>query len=56
MLSKNPNKKQKREQDKKKRLLIPFNTGTRTHKNKKDYNRQKIKNDIQRGVDVLCIK
>lgn len=51
MLCRNPNKKKKREKDKKNRLLVPFNTGTRTHKSKKDYNRQKIKRDIQRGVD-----
>ena len=34
-------KKKKREQDKKQRVLIPFNTGTRTHKSKKDYVRKK---------------
>ena len=51
MLSKNPNKKKKKEVDRRKRLLIPFNTGTRTHKSNKDYNRQKIKRDIQKGVD-----
>lgn len=43
MLSKNPNKKQKKEANKKNRLLIPFNTGTRTHKSKKDYDRKKFK-------------
>lgn len=43
MLSKNPNKKKRKEQNKKKRVLIPFNTGTRTHKSKKDYNRRKFK-------------
>ena len=43
MLSKNPNKKQKKEHNKKKRVLVPFNTGTRTHKSKKDYDRKKFK-------------
>ena len=35
-------KKQKRAKDKQKRVLVPFNTGTRTHKNKKDYNQNLI--------------
>lgn len=43
MLDRNPNKKAKKAKDKKKRVLIPFNTGTRTHKSKKDYNRKKFK-------------
>lgn len=36
-------KKQMKEWNKKNRVLVPFNTGTRTHKNKKDYNRQENK-------------
>ncbi len=43
MLDKNPNKKKRKEFNKKKRILIPFNTGTRTHKSKKDYDRKKFK-------------
>lgn len=43
MLSKNPNKKARKEKNKKNRILVPFNTGTRTHKSKKDYDRKKFK-------------
>lgn len=34
-------KKEKREQDKKRRVFFPFNLGQRTHKSKKDYKRKK---------------
>lgn len=34
-------KKQKREQDKKKRVFFPFNLGERTHKSNRDYKRKK---------------
>lgn len=34
-------KKEKREQDKKKRVFIPFNIGERIHKSKRDYKRKK---------------
>ena len=40
---KNPNKKNKKEYSKKFRHRVEFNTGTRTHKSKKDYNRKKFK-------------
>lgn len=40
---KNPNKKQKKEYNKKFRHNANFNTGTRTHKCKKDYDRKKFK-------------
>lgn len=40
---KNPNKKERKEKNKKNRVLIQFNTGTRTHKSKKDYDRKKFK-------------
>ena len=43
MLSKNPNKKARKAKNKQNRLLVPFNTGTRTHKSKKDYDRKKFK-------------
>ena len=44
------NKKQKKEQDKKNRTWVPFNTGTRTHKNKKAYDRKKMKK-IEKPID-----
>ena len=34
-------KKEKREQDKKKRVFFPFNLGERTHRSKRDYKRKK---------------
>ena len=34
-------KKQKKEQAKKHRVLVPFNIGERIHKSKRDYNRKK---------------
>lgn len=40
MFDRNPNKKAKKEREKKNRVSVPFNTGTRIHKNKRDYNRQ----------------
>ena len=39
LAEKNPNKKAKREYNKQNRVLIPFNTGTRSYKDKKRYNR-----------------
>ena len=43
MIDRNPNKKKLREKNKKNRVLVPFNTVTRTHKSKKDYDRKKFK-------------
>lgn len=40
----NENKKIKRAKNSQKRVRALFNTGQRTHKNKKDYNRKKFKN------------
>lgn len=40
---KNPNKKAKKNYNKKFRCNVAFNTGTRTHKSKKDYDRKKFK-------------
>ena len=40
---KNPNKKAQREKNNRQRVYTMFNTGTRTHKNKKDYDRKKEK-------------
>lgn len=43
LFCKNPNKKAKKVNNSKYRHNVTFNTGTRTHKSKKDYNRQKFK-------------
>ena len=43
MYNKNENKKQRKAREKEKRVWVPFNTGTRTHKNKKAYDRKKMK-------------
>ena len=40
---KNPNKKAIKAKNNVSRVRIDFNTGTRTHKSKKDYNRKKEK-------------
>lgn len=40
---KNPNKKQQKAKNAISRVRVEFNTGTRTHKSKKDYNRKKEK-------------
>ncbi len=42
-ICKNPNKKEQKRKNADQRILVPFNTGTRTHKSKKEYNRQKEK-------------
>ena len=39
----NENKKIRKQKNNAKRVLVPFNTGTRTHGSKKDYSRQKNK-------------
>lgn len=39
----NENKKARKAKNAQKRVFVPFNTGIRTHKSKKDYNRQKYK-------------
>lgn len=44
-------KKQKKEQDKKHRVLVPFNTGTRSHKSPKDYDRKRLKRELQKDLD-----
>lgn len=40
-------KKQKKAQDSKHRVLVPFNTGTRTHKSPKDYDRKRLKKELR---------
>lgn len=44
---KNPNKKALREKNKRDRVLVPFNTGSRIYKSKKDYNRQASKKAVR---------
>ena len=43
-------KKEKREAAKKMRILVPFNTGTRTHKSKKDYDRKALKQELRKEI------
>lgn len=40
-------KKIKKEEAKKLRAMNGFNTGTRTHKNKKDYDRKALKKELR---------
>lgn len=40
-------KKVKKEEAKKLRVMSGFNTGTRTHKSKKDYNRKALKKELR---------
>lgn len=44
-------KKQYKEWLKQQRTLVLMNTGTKTHKTKKDYNRQKAKLNTKRGTE-----
>ena len=53
-MCKNPNKKQKKAKDNANRVRTLFNTGTRTHKSEKDYNRKagkKIVKNFEKGID-----
>lgn len=43
MFDRNENKKTKKARNAQKRVLVPFNTGTRTYKSAKDYSRAKGK-------------
>ena len=47
LAEKNPNKKAKREYNKQNRVLVPFNTGSRVQKNKKQYNRAEEKKIVK---------
>jgi hypothetical protein len=47
LAKKNPNKKAKREYNKQNRVLVPFNTGTRSHKDKRKYNRNDEKKALR---------
>lgn len=44
-------KKQRKEQAKKHRVLVPFNTGTRSHKSPKDYDRKRLKKELREMED-----
>ena len=44
---KNPNKKAVAEKNKQQRVLVLFNTGTRSHKNKKAYDRRSAKKAVR---------
>ena len=41
-------KRQKKAKNNENRVLVTFNTGTRTHKSKKDYNRKKMKRKVDK--------
>jgi len=43
----NPNKKAQREKNKRDRVLVQFNTGSRIYKSKKDYSRQRSKKEVR---------
>ena len=43
-------KKQKREQNKKMRVFIPFNTGTRVEKHAKQYDRKTAKRELRKMI------
>ena len=50
LLKKGMTKKALRERHSAQRVLVGMNTGTRTHKTAKDYNRQKAKQETKRMV------
>lgn len=43
-------KKQEKERNKKQRVLVTFNTGTKTHKNMKAYDRKNNRKAIERAI------
>jgi hypothetical protein len=47
LTQKTPNKKIKKERDKQNRVLVTFNTGSRIHRSKKQYNRAEGKKIIK---------
>ena len=47
MLSKNPNKKVRKTKEREQRVLVQFNTGTRSHKDKTKYDRQSAKKAVR---------
>ena len=44
-------KNERKTRNKKQRVLVPFNTGTRTHKNKKAYDRKNNRKAIEREME-----
>lgn len=49
----NPNKKTQKKKNEILRVRVDFNTGTRTHKSKKDYNRQQSKLNTKKSAAAL---
>lgn len=47
-LRRKKSKKAQKEENKKMRVLVPMNTGTRTHETEKKYNRRNSKNDLRK--------
>lgn len=43
-------KKQEKEKNKLQRVFVPWNTGTRYHKSKKDYNRRQKKENLRKEL------
>lgn len=48
MFEKNPNKKAQKAKNSEQRVLVQFNTGTRTHKNRKAYDRKVSKAEVRK--------
>ena len=46
-------KKQIKEKNRKNRVMVMFNTGTRTHKNAKDYDRKRVKEETRKAANSL---
>lgn len=46
-------KKQKKAKNKESRVMTLFNTGTRDMKSEKDYNRQKLKQEVKKMGEAL---
>ena len=44
-------KKQMKEQNNRNRVMVYFNTGTRTHSTPKDYDRKKSKKELRKMLD-----
>lgn len=49
-LRRKKSKKAQKEENKKLRVLIPMNTGTRTHETEKKYNRKNFKKDLKKRL------
>lgn len=51
MVKKQMTKKEKRKRDNEQRFLVPFNTGTRVHKNKRYPSRQDRKKELRKIIE-----